>query len=582
MNLSIFQSVSAKILCLIALVSMATISVAVIGIGKMAMIGHELTSITNNNIPLTKTVSTVTSHQLEQQILLERMLRMAGVATGGSHEELVVLEDRISNLTRRIEEELKESEALALSARAHAISAQGESRFESISKRIIGIEDEYRTFETHVFSIIEAIETDQMTQAEDLAAIIEEEAQRLDHELVQLQDELETLTLQASQQALDHEEAGIRQLTLISAVSILLGIAIALIYSRLRISRPLQSVTHALLALTKGDTSSQLTIGNRDEIGELAKAFETFKATMIEIERLRQEAIEEEVRIEQEKRDATLRLADNLESTVKTVSDSIADAVADLEMTASSVASTATQTSQRSSAVASAAQQSSTGIQSVAGASEELVSSIQEISRQVNEAMSAVSSTSRQASDSSRNVESLTHAAQRIEDVVNLINEIAEQTNLLALNATIEAARAGEAGKGFAVVAAEVKDLATQTAKATGDIRSQVDALQSGTSTTRQAIHHVVSEIERMREQMSAIASAVEEQSAVTNEIARNVTEVASGSEDVTHNIEDVSAAATSSSAAAEELRATIGSLSAQSAHLQTELDGFLLNIRAS
>ena len=85
-------------------------------------------------------------------------------------------------------------------------------------------------------------------------------------------------------------------------------------------------------------------------------------------------------------------------------------------------------------------------------------------------------------------IEDLAVAAQHIDEVVGFIRTIAGQTNLLALNATIEAARAGEAGRGFAVVASEVKALATQTAKATEEISSQIAEVQSA---TRQAVEKV-------------------------------------------------------------------------------------------
>ncbi|WP_209014979.1 methyl-accepting chemotaxis protein [Roseibium limicola] len=576
------HSVSAKILYLVALVSLATVCVAAIGVGQMSKIGHELASITENNIPLTKTVNTVTSHQLEQQVLLEKMLRTANIHLENEAAQLHSLEQQIEKLTLRVEDELKESEQLTRAALAHAETDYDRSKFSAFLDEILVIEGEYAIFEEHIFSIIKAIDANEMEEATRLAQLIEEEEARLDSELVQLQSALDIFTLEAARLAVEHEQTGIRRMVIIAIVSVLLGATLAVLFANWRIARPLKAVTAALISLTRGDTSVSVTVTNKDEIGALAKAFETFKTTMIEIERLRLEAIEEEKRIETEKRDATLRLADNLEGTVKAVSDSIALAIRDLEETAQSMAATATQTSERSNAVASAAHQSATGIQSVAGASEELFSSIQEISRQVTDAMSVVAQTSSQAADSSRNVENLTQAASKIDEVVNLINDIAGQTNLLALNATIEAARAGESGKGFAVVAAEVKELATQTAKATDDIRSQVEALQHGSSETRQAITDVVGAILRMKDQIGSIAAAVEEQSAVTNEIARNVNEVATGSEDISMNINDVSLAATSASASAEELRATIGSLSGQSSMLQSELDGFLLNIRAA
>jgi len=138
-------------------------------------------------------------------------------------------------------------------------------------------------------------------------------------------------------------------------------------------------------------------------------------------------------------------------------------------------------------------------------------------------------------------VTGLSAVSNEIESVVTLINDIANQTNLLALNATIEAARAGEAGKGFAVVAAEVKNLATQTANATGEINEQVSQIQTATRMAADSIIAIGCKVTAFNETSSAIAAAIEEQGAATQEIARNVQEASAGVADVSTSIVDVS-----------------------------------------
>ena len=178
-----------------------------------------------------------------------------------------------------------------------------------------------------------------------------------------------------------------------------------------------------------------------------------------------------------------------------------------------------------------------------------------------------------EADRTSEAIRTLAEAAQKIGNVVTLINDIAGQTKLLALNATIEAARAGEAGKGFAVVASEVKSLSDQTARATHEISSQVSAMQTATQTSVGAIGSITDTIRKVADIASAIAGAVEEQSAATREIAANVTQVAEGTRQVSTSIAGVNAAAVQTSDASSELLNASGELARQAEALTAEMD---------
>lgn len=181
-----------------------------------------------------------------------------------------------------------------------------------------------------------------------------------------------------------------------------------------------------------------------------------------------------------------------------------------------------------------------------------------------------------------RSMVELSEVAQRIGDVVSLINNIAGQTNLLALNATIEAARAGEAGRGFAVVASEVKELASQTARATEEISAQISAIQQSTEHAVEAIGGIGTTIEEMHQIATAVAAAVEQQQAATGEIARNVSEAARGTQDVTENIAQVQSAATHSGSAAEQVLSAAGELALNASKLSDEVKTFLHSVRAA
>jgi methyl-accepting chemotaxis protein len=246
------------------------------------------------------------------------------------------------------------------------------------------------------------------------------------------------------------------------------------------------------------------------------------------------------------------------------------------------MSATADGSRQQSLAAASGANQATANVQTVAAASEELSTSITEIGRQVTQA----STVSRKAADegerTNKTVSGLSESAQRIGEVVALINDIASQTNLLALNATIEAARAGEAGKGFAVVASEVKSLANQTAKATDDIRAQVAAIQAETRSAVDAIQGISKTILEVNEISSSIATAVEEQTAATQEITRNVQEAASGTQEVSRNMGSVTEAVEQAGSTASQVLSAADRLAKQASTLRTEVDHFLETIRAA
>ncbi len=272
----------------------------------------------------------------------------------------------------------------------------------------------------------------------------------------------------------------------------------------------------------------------------------------------------------------------SLATAVKEVVDSVASAADEMESTAQSMSATAEETSRQATAAAAGVEQASSNVQTVATASEELASSIAEVSRQVSESANIAKTAVEEADKTNAQVESLVEAAQKIGEVVKLISEIAEQTNLLALNATIEAARAGDAGKGFAVVAGEVKSLASQTAKATEEISTQIAAIQGATGDAAAAIKGIAETIIKVDEIATTIAAAVEEQGAATQEIARNAQEASAGTTEIANNVSGVNQAATETGTAATQVLDAAQGLSEQSEGLSQEIDKFLESIKAA
>jgi methyl-accepting chemotaxis protein len=396
--------------------------------------------------------------------------------------------------------------------------------------------------------------------------------------LVVLQQEEAKAVFERSSGAFDVSRIVILAVAALACVAI----AFSLLTVIRGVSRPLRAMADAMATLARGDLAIEVpALAKNDEIGEMAKSVQVFKDSMVEAERLRADQAEEQHR----QVDRAKRIEGSVarfETAIGEIVRSVATASSGLQTTAQAMSGTAEETTRQSTAVAAASEQATQNVQTVASATEELSASIREIAKQVGESNQMTGDAAEQARASNTQVQSLDAAAQKIGDVVKIINDIASQTNLLALNATIEAARAGEAGKGFAVVASEVKTLANQTAKATEEIAAQIRAIQEATQSSVQSIQGITSTIDRVNETAGAIAAAVEQQGAATQEIARNVAQAAQGTQDVSHSIAVVTTAAGQTGAAASQVLESSGELGRNSEALHREVDQFLREVRSA
>jgi methyl-accepting chemotaxis protein len=349
-----------------------------------------------------------------------------------------------------------------------------------------------------------------------------------------------------------------------------------------RIARPVDVISRAMLRVAQGDLSAEVPLRERgDEVGNLAAALAVFKENAIAKARIEAEQATER-QAKEERAQRVEELTRSFEAQVGHLVRALASAAEEMEATAQSLSATAEESSRQAGAVTSASEETSANVETVATATEELSSSSQEIARQVAQSAAIAGKAVEDARRTDATVQELADGAQKIGEVIGLIQDIAGQTNLLALNATIEAARAGEAGKGFAVVASEVKSLATQTAKATEEIAAQIAGIQGATRDAVEAIRSIAGTIEEISRIATAIAGAVEEQGSATLEIARNVQEAARGTQEVSGNIAGVTQASEAVGQAASQVFGAARDIAAQSSGLRQEVDGFLAAVNAA
>jgi methyl-accepting chemotaxis protein len=378
----------------------------------------------------------------------------------------------------------------------------------------------------------------------------------------------------------DAYRRGSTNLIVLTSGGIVVGV-LTITLIMLGVTRPLGHMASAMLSVAGGNYAIAVPcLGQRDEVGQLADALQRFKSAGEKNIRLHREQKELETQTTGQRRAELQEMANAFEAAVGSVVDIVSSSSANLEAAARTLTGTADETQRLSAIVTAASEEASSNVSTVASTTEELSTSVAEIGRQAHESSRIAGQAVEQAQATDKRVAELSEAAQRIGDVVNLITAVAEQTNLLALNATIEAARAGEAGRGFAVVAQEVKALAAQTARATGQIAAQIIGMQNATQDSVEAIKEIGGTIGRTAEIAASIAAAVEQQGAATQEIARSVQQAATGTSGVASNIGRVNAAASHTGSASTQVLASAQALSREGERLKREVAKFLATVR--
>lgn len=366
--------------------------------------------------------------------------------------------------------------------------------------------------------------------------------------------------------------------TIVIPVSVLLSILVTL-----SIATPVRDVTRNMLAISKGEVTADIGYADRtDEIGRMVKAVAIFRQNVIQIREMEERQRREQQQNLERRRADMGALAVDFEASVKLIAARLSETAK--KMTASSVglARSAAQTRDQSAAMAQMIQTTSSSVQTVAGAAQQISHSIQEVVEQVTRAGEFVKFTAAETHRVGEEMSQLVKAVKDITSTVDVIQDIAAGTNLLALNATIEAARAGEAGRGFGVVATEVKALANQTERATGEISARIAAVNSSCSTVATSIASIIKAMQNVESLSQAISGCVNEQAFGTGEIADSAASARRCVEEVSGMLSRLRDAANQTDEASRMAETEMQGLLRDADMVNEKVDGFLASVRAT
>lgn len=460
-------SVKARIIFLSLLLIGLLAFASAVGILQMQAIGNEIESIAEQDIPLSRNLALLARHQLEQEVLLEKMLRVTNIPN--KEDDLANLQHKIKGFSHSIHNEMVNAEKLA-SVMSQANNPQIRHEGERLLAALKMVEHEVEQYFKSLDQMMAMINNRQASQAEMLALEIEKAAGKIEHELAAIQDEIDKFTDNAAHTAEEDERHAVRGLWLTFVVGILLGGVISFFLVR-SIIRPLSEAVTAAHTLASGDLTADIPVSGNDEIGHLMKAMQDMASRLL--------SVISEVRV----------------------------ATTNLTHASSQVSNTAQAISQATSEQAASVEETTASVQ-------EMTASITQSTQNARVTGEIAALATQQAQYGGRAVRDTVAAMRQIADKTSIIDDIAYQTNLLALNAAIEAARAGEYGKGFAVVAAEVRKLAERSqvaAKEIGELSSSSVGLAEKAG---ELLDTMLPSIRKTSELVQEILTAINEQTA--------------------------------------------------------------------
>jgi len=493
-------SIKFRILFGFTAVLIISLSSSLFGLSSITKIGEELKSIAQDDIPMSTMLTEITVKQLEQAILLERVLRLAEVTSDVSDKRgaLKSSEDAFIKLGREVDEEIKKFEGMTDEALKHSKNANAQRKFNEIKQATLSIERQHKNYETHAEELFNYINQGQTDRVNDAVSGLLKEEKELDKNLEELLFGLAVFTEKSAIEAESHEKEALATMTTLTIIAFAIGISLGLFIS-MSITKPVKYLLSAMndIAEGEGDLTKKITIQGKDECAQLGKAFNNFS------EKLRQTLIE------------VVRNANNVATGTSQIS------VGNLNL------------SQRTEEQASS-------LEETASSMEEMTSTVKQNADNANQA-SQLAQTARDKADSGGKIvtqavdamKAINDSSGKISDIITVVEEIAFQTNLLALNAAVEAARAGEQGRGFAVVASEVRVLAGRSSDAAKEIKSliedSVDKVKIGSELvdkSGETLQEIVSGIKKVTDIVFEIAAASNEQSSGIDQVNKAVSQM--------------------------------------------------------